>query len=266
MTDPIITLTTDFGTADEYVGAVKGVLLTVLGNANIIDITHAIPPQDVLRASRIIAGSAPFFPPATVHLAIVDPGVGSDRRIIAVHSAGHTFVGPDNGIFTPFLRPGSTIVHHVTNQRLFRSPISPSFHGRDIMAPVAARLAGGMDIAEVGPPVPLESCVRLSESEPCRSGAQLVGRVIAKDNFGNLRTNLPGQRVEEFAGDGMVTFQIGKLVIDGLNSVYAEQQRGELIALTDSQGFIEIAVVGGDAASVTGIGIGGEVIVSRQCR
>jgi len=266
MTDPIITLTTDFGTADEYVGAVKGVLLTVLGNATIIDITHAIPPQDVLRASRILAGSAPCFPPATVHLAIVDPGVGSDRRILAVHSAGHTFVGPDNGIFTPFLRLDSTIVHHVTNQRLFRSPISPSFHGRDIMAPVAARLAGGMDIADAGRPVPRESCVQLHESEPYQRGDRLVGRVIATDNFGNLRTNLPGQKVVEFAGDGTITFQVGNLVIDGLNSVYAEKQRGELIALTDSQGCIEIAVVGDDAALATGIGIGGEVIVCRQHR
>lgn len=266
MTDPIITLTTDFGTADEYVGAVKGVLLTVLGNATIIDISHAIPPQDVLCASRILAGSAPFFPPATVHLAIVDPGVGSARRILAVHWAGHTFVGPDNGIFTPFLRLDSTIVHQVTNQRLFRSPISPSFHGRDIMAPVAARLAGGMDIAEVGPPVPRESCVRLSESEPHQIGEWLIGRVIARDNFGNLRTNLPGQRVEEFAGDGTITFRVGNLVIDGLNFVYAEKERGELMALTDSQGYIEIAVAGGDAALVTGIGIGGEVIVCRQRR
>lgn len=266
MTDPIITLTTDFGTTDEYVGALKGVLLTVLGNATIIDITHAIPPQDVLRASRILASCAPYFPPASVHLAVVDPGVGSMRRIVAVRSAEQTFVGPDNGIFTPFLQQDSTIVHHVTNERLFRSPISPSFHGRDIMAPVAARLAGGMDIAEVGPPVSRESCVRLSEIEPYQNGEQLVGRVLAKDNFGNLRTNLPGQSVKDFAGEGTISFRIGNLVIDGLNSVYADKRRGEMIALIDSQGYIEIAVVGGDTALVTGIGIGSEVIVSRQYR
>ncbi|MBB5349190.1 SAM-dependent chlorinase/fluorinase [Desulfoprunum benzoelyticum] len=266
MNDPIITLTTDFGAADEYVGVLKGVLLTGLGNANIIDITHTIPPQDVFHACRILAGSAPYFPPASVHLAIVDPGVGSRRRILALRSAGQTFVGPDNGIFTPFLNLDSTIVYHVTNERLFRSPVSPTFHGRDIMAPVAARLAGGMDIAETGRPVPRESCVRLSENEPYQSGGRLVGSVLAKDNFGNLRTNLPEQRVKDFGGGGTVTFQIGTLVIDNLNSVYADRQRGELIALTDSQGFIEIAVVGGDAALVTGIGIGDEVIVSRQCR
>jgi hypothetical protein len=266
MTDPIITLTTDFGTSDEYVGAVKGVLLSGLAAASIIDITHAIPPQDVLRASRIIAGAAPYFPPASTHLAIVDPGVGSIRRIIALRSAGHTFVGPDNGIFTPFLQLDSTTVYQVTNERLFRSPVSPTFHGRDIMAPVAARLAGGMDIAEVGRPVARESCVRLHESEPCQRGDRLVGRVIATDNFGNLRTNLPGKRIEELAGEGPVTFRIGTLVIDELSSVYADKRRGELIALTDSQGMIEIAAVDGDATLVTGIGIGGEIIVCRRHR
>lgn len=266
MTDPIITLTTDFGASDEYVGAVKGVLLSGLGNASIIDITHAIPPQDVLRASRVLAGSAPYFPPASTHLAIVDPGVGSIRRILALRSAGQTFVGPDNGIFTPFLQLDSTTVYQVTNERLFRSPVSPTFHGRDIMAPVAARLAGGMDIAEVGRPVPWQSCVRLSESEPYPSAGRLVGRVVAKDHFGNLRTNLPGNTVKELAGEGAVTFLIGTMVIDELSSVYADKQRGELMALIDSQGFIEIAVVGGDAALVTGIGVGDEIIVCRRHR
>lgn len=266
MTTAIVTLTTDFGLSDEYVGALKGVLLSFLDSLTIIDISHTIPPQDILHASMVLAHSVPFYPQGTVHLAVVDPGVGSSRRIVAINTGGQMLVGPDNGLFTPFLRDVSTLVHHVTNDGLFRKPVSPTFHGRDIMAPVAAQLAGGMDLSLVGQRIPRESCIHLSGFASRRIGGTIIGQVIAKDHFGNLRTNITENEVRNLPGSGGITLRAGELQIDGLISVYAERQSGELIALIDSQGLVEIAVVDGDAAAYTGIGAGGEIIISRQRR
>lgn len=266
MTTAIVTLTSDFGISDEYVGALKGVLLSYLDSLTIIDISHAIPPQDILHASMVLAHSVPFFPRGTVHLAVVDPGVGSDRRIVAISAGEQLLVGPDNGLFTPFLRDDSSLVYHVTNDGLFRNPVSPTFHGRDIMAPVAAQLAGGMDVSLVGVRVPRESCIRMRESTSRRIGDSIIGQVVARDHFGNLRTNITEQEVRNLPGSEGVSLCAGELQIDGLNSVYAERQSGELIALIDSQGFVEIAVVDGDAAARTGIGTGGEIIITRRRR
>ena len=264
MTTAIVTLTTDFGLSDEYVGALKGVLLSYLDGLTVIDISHAIPPQDILHASMVLAHSVPFFPRGTVHLAVVDPGVGSRRRIVAISADGQFLVGPDNGLFTPFLQNDTTLVHHVTNDALFRNPVSPTFHGRDIMAPVAAQLAGGMDISLVGQRVPRESCVELSKSTSRRIGDSLIGQVVARDHFGNLRTNITENEVRHLPGSEGISLRAGELQIDGLNSAYAERQSGELIALIDSQGFVEIAAVDGDAAALTGIGTGCEIIITRR--
>lgn len=266
MTTAIVTLTTDFGLSDEFVGALKGVLLSSLDSLTIVDISHAIRPQDILHASMVLAQSVPFFPQGTVHLAVVDPGVGSSRRIVAISTGGQLLVGPDNGLFTPFLRDDASLVHHVTNDDLFRKPISPTFHGRDIMAPVAAQLAGGMDISRVGQRIPRESCIQLSGFTSCRIGDTIIGQVVARDHFGNLRTNITDKEVRNLPGSGGITLRTGELQIDGLNSVYAERQSGELIALIDSQGFVEIAVVDGDAAAHTGIGTGGKIIITRRRR
>lgn len=264
MPDPIITLTTDFGLLDEYVGALKGVLLSYHRDARIIDITHGIAPQDILGASMVLAHAAVFFPDSTVHLAVVDPGVGSGRPILAVRTARHIFVGPDNGILSPFLREDPVAVHQVTNSGLFRSPVSPTFHGRDIMAPIAARLAGGLDISQVGPAVPVETCHLLATPEPQLVGDQLVGRVVSRDHFGNLRSNITTHDIGRLPGKGEIVLQAGDTTIYGLNTVYAEKNPGELIAVIDSSGFIEIAVVSGNAGDATKIGIGGTVILSRQ--
>lgn len=264
MPNAIVTLTTDFGLSDEYVGALKGVLLSYLDSLTIIDISHAIPPQDILHASMVLAHSVPFFPQGTVHLAVVDPGVGSRRRIVAISSGGQLLVGPDNGLFTPFLRNEATLVHHVTNDALFRNPVSPTFHGRDIMAPVAAQLAGGMDISLVGQRVPRGSCIQTSECASRRIGDSIIGQVVARDHFGNLRTNIAENEVRHLSGAEGISLRAGEIQIDGLNSAYAERRSGELIALIDSQGFVEIAVVDGDAATLTGIGTGCEIVITRR--
>lgn len=265
MPDPIITLTTDFGLLDEYVGALKGVLLSFLYNARIIDISHLIAPGDIFGASVILARSAAFFPERTVHLAVVDPEVGSNRRILAVQTARYIFVGPDNGIFSPFLQSEPAVVHHITNNTLFRSPVSTTFHGRDIMAPIAARLAGGMDISVVGPAVSLETCALLTPPASIRIDNQLYGQIISKDHFGNLRTNISKNEIENLSGEGKFILQIGDKAITGLNSTYAEQEPGTLIALIDSQGFLEIAVVKGNAGVITKMGIGDPFMLSRRC-
>jgi len=264
MSGAIVTLTTDFGLSDAYVGALKGVLLSIRIDLTLVDISHLIPAQDILHASAVLAGSVPYYPPGTVHLAVVDPGVGSTRRILAISAGGHYLVGPDNGLFTPFLLHAATLVHHVTNDNLFLRPVSPTFHGRDIMAPVAAHLAGGMDLSNVGPEVSRESCQLLRQHTCRRVGETIYGQIISRDHFGNLRTNIPGSEARNLQGSEEITLAIGNLRVEGLSYVYAERKAGELIALIDSQGFVEIAAVDGDAAALTGIGAGGEVIITRR--
>ncbi len=266
MTPAIVTLTTDFGLSDAYVGALKGVLLSIRSDLTLIDLSHLIPPQDILRGSEVLAGSFRFYPPGTVHLAVIDPGVGSIRRILAISTAGQYLVGPDNGLFTPFLENTSTLVYHVTNDSLFLHPVSMTFHGRDIMAPVAARLAEGLDISRVGKRVPREDCILLQREACSRIGETIFGRIVGRDHFGNLRTTITEKAISKLPGSGDVSLVAGNLRIEGLSTVYADKQAGDLIALVDSQGFVEIAVVDGDAAALTGIGAGGEITATRRRR
>jgi len=261
---PIITLTTDFGLEDEYVGALKGVILSLLPDAQIIDITHAIAPQDIQGASLILARCCTFFPDSTVHLAVVDPGVGSTRPLLVLKTLHHYFVGPDNGIFSAFLRSGPVQLHRIVNESLFLSPLSHTFQGRDIMAPVAARLAGGMDIGNVGPVVSLETCSLLTCSRPEVVGHQLLGEIVSRDHFGNLRTNISEEAIRRFAGTGGIILEIGTRRIEGLRSTYAETGQGELIALLDSYGFVEIAVACGNAGQEINVQLGERVIISRR--
>ena len=199
MAGPIITLTTDFGLVDEYVGVLKGVILSYLCDARIIDITHAIAPQDISGASTILTRAAAFFPDSTVHLAVVDPGVGSSRSILAVKTARHIFVGPDNGILSPFLRADPVAVDKVTNTELFPFTGKPYFswtghHGTGYRA--ACRrdgyFPGGACCADQPPPS--------FHPEPHFAGDQLVGRIISRDHFGNLRSNISVNEIEKLPG------------------------------------------------------------------
>jgi len=260
---PTITLTTDFGLDDEYVGVVKGVLLSFLPDVQLVDITHSIAPQDIQKAAMIIDRACRFFPEATVHLAVVDPGVGSARRLLAIKTSRSFFVGPDNGIFTAILQSESTIkIHHITNSNLFLSPVSSTFHGRDIMAPIAARLQAGMDIGKVGPLVASNSCRMLPVSSPQIAGHQLTGEIICRDRFGNLRTNISEQTIKAFAGRREITLRIGSKKIAGVCSTYAEASAGELIAVMDSFGSMEIAIVCGNAAGELHAAVGDKVWIT----
>jgi S-adenosylmethionine hydrolase len=236
---PIITLTTDFGTVDGYVGEMKGVLLSRAPDAEIVDITHDIPPQDVERGRLTVARVWRRFPAGTVHLVVVDPGVGSSRDAIAVSSEGYFLVGPDNGVLSAaLLVPSARAVSLAVS-----SHASATFHGRDVFAPAAAALARKESLDALGA-VAASPIVRRTPEPTRRSDGAIEGEVIFVDRFGNAVTNLVGVR----GG----TIEVGTLMID-LRRTYAEVQTGQPVALVGSSGLVEIAVRDGDAARVLGL-------------
>jgi S-adenosyl-L-methionine hydrolase (adenosine-forming) len=251
----LITLLTDFGLEDAYVGVVKGVLLGINPRARLVDLTHAVPPQDVRRASLLLEGAWPFFPSGSVHLAVVDPGVGSARRPIAVAAGGHYFVGPDNGLLGfCFDLPGARGVA-LTARRFHRRPVSRTFHGRDVFAPVAAHCSLGVGLETLGSP--LRDPVRLPRSTPRRRGQRVDGEVLLVDHFGNLLTSLVGRELPGPADGGVL--RVGRARIRGLVSTYAVRPQGALGAVMDSSGRVEVFVREGSAGRRLGIGPGARV-------
>jgi len=246
----VISLLTDFGTADYYVGAVKGAILSINPSAVIVDITHEIPPQDVAAGAFTLLAAYKTFPSGTIHMAVVDPGVGSTRRPIIVSANGQFFVGPDNGLFTYIYdREPSHRIIHVTADRFFRPEPSTTFHGRDIFAPVAAALSNGVAIEEFGAEVNDE--IRLPSLET-------LLRIIHIDRFGNCVTNITRDR-----------FDSGSLVINGrtireFRRFYGEGDNESLFAIWGSAGFLEISVNGGSAAKVLGANRGDEVSLRQD--
>lgn len=242
----IVTLTTDFGTADGYVAEMKGVLLTIAPDAVIIDVTHDIPPQDVDFARLAVERMWLRFPARTVHLVVVDPGVGSARAALAVESRERFLVGPDNGVLSPALiGPGARVV-----ELSVPADASATFHGRDVFAPVAALLARGDDIAKLGTPVP-SPVVRRTPEPVRRADGGVEGEVVAIDRFGNAITNL---RAEHGA------VQCGSRVI-AIRHSYADVEVGEALALVGSGGAIEIAIRNNDAARALRLSRGDKVIL-----
>lgn len=262
---PIVTLLTDFGLNDEYAGVVKGIILSYAGDAHIVDITHLIPPQNIQAASHLLARTYPYFPPGTVHLVVVDPGVGSSRSILAMAADGQYFVGPDNGIFTPiFLRTTSLTVHRVTASHLFREKVGMTFHGRDIMAPIAARLAVGFDLDQVGPRISTHECIHAQHSKVIRQGEGLRGEVLHVDRFGNLCTNISRQEIESFACGREVFVNIGEDLLVPFCHSYADQQKGRLLALYDSDDHLEISVNQGNAAQELQMAVGAPICLALR--
>lgn len=259
---PIVALLTDFGLRDPYVGAMKGAILTVSPAASLVDLTHEVAPHDVMEAALALEAAYRFFPPGTVFLAVVDPGVGSGRRALALAAAGFLFVGPDNGVFSLVLAAhGEARLHLVENAALFRSPLSPVFHGRDLFAPAAAWLAAGGTLARLGPTV--VDPVRLALPIPERGSEACGGVVIHVDRFGNLTTNLTEADVAELAGSGAVEVLLSQRTLP-LVRTYADVPEGEACALVGSAGRIEIAVNRASAAERLGAGRGASVRVRRS--
>ncbi len=252
-----VTLLSDFGTRDGYVGALKGSLLRRAPGARLIDVSHDIAPGAIASGAFVLAQAAPHFPSGTVHLAVVDPGVGSERRAIACEIGGHHYVAPDNGLLTLVLDLGGTVrAHLISRSELWNSEVSPVFHGRDIFAPVAGHLAGGGRLEEVGPSIDPSTLVRLPEPAVRSLDAALVGEVVHVDRFGNLITNLRRQADER--ADMLVEAAGSTLQ---LRRAYADVPQGELLALVGSSGRVEIACNGASAAKVLGADVGSVVVL-----
>jgi S-adenosylmethionine hydrolase len=244
--EPIITLTTDFGDASPYVAAMKGVILGVNPRARLIDLTHAIPPQDVRYADYFLASALSYFPSGALHLVVVDPGVGGERAILYGEVAGQRVLAPDNGCLTSlFANLGHpSVVRHVRDPRFWRPSISSTFHGRDIFAPVAGHLSTGLDPAQLGPL--FTGWVTLALPKPRKIANGIEGEVVFVDPFGNLISNIPGKMIRK--KPSVVRIGLRSFKRFAWVSSYAEAKSGQIAALISSDDKFELAVVNGNAA------------------
>jgi S-adenosylmethionine hydrolase len=258
MSRPVIALTTDFGQADGYVGIMKGVILGICPQAMLVDVCHEIRPQAMRQAAYVLESASPFFPLNTVHVVVVDPGVGTHRRPVAIRTDLATYVAPDNGVLSLILARGSACsAVHLTEPRYHLTPVSATFHGRDIFAPAAAHLACGVDLREMGDEIKLSDLVALHDLEPVRqSGGSWLGEVIHVDRFGNLVTSFRGTQTNLGC-----SIQIAGERIRGLSRTYADVGSGDLVAYVGSSGYLEIAVREGSAATKLGADVGDPVQV-----
>ena len=248
-----ITITTDFGIGSPYVAALKGVILDILPWAKIIDVTHEIEPQNIQQAAYILGAITDYFPRKTVHLVVVDPGVGSERRPIAVFTARACYVGPDNGVFSRVYAREDVKEIRLLKNPFYRLPkVSHTFHGRDIFAPFAAYIASGAPCHSLGPVV--TDPVRIDIPEPRQmNGDQIEGQVIYVDRFGNLISNIPAEWLQ---GDANWVFEVAGRTIRGFRTTYSEATPGELLALSSSGDLLEIAVREGSAARLLAADVG----------
>jgi S-adenosylmethionine hydrolase len=266
----IITLTTDFGLSDAYVAAMKGVILGINPEATLIDICHTIQPQNIPQAAFVLSTAYQFFPPKTIHVVVVDPGVGTGRRAIILRTPSADFVAPDNGVLSYIiqqlsdnagqqhkLKPGLEAVA-ITNSKLWRTPVSPTFHGRDIFAPVAARLSSGLPLTDFGEKISSATVIPLPRPHRAPDGS-LVGHILHIDDFGNLITDIKSTDLPP--ADQPVTVEVGNQRIPGLSRTYAEGEG--LLALIGSSGHLEVSLRGGNACALLESKIGNEVKVKQ---
>ena len=243
----IITLTTDFGEADPYVASMKGVILSINPDVKIVDITHQIPASSVREGALMIKEVYPYFPSGTVHLGVIDPGVGSKRRPIAIQADNCFFVGPDNGLFWPAIeRLKNLSIIHLTNKHYWMDKISSTFHGRDIFAPVSAYISRGIDPLLLGKKI--DDPATIENPLPFKKNNDLVGEVIRVDNFGNLITNINKEQLDSFLCSKGLIIKTGNLALKKISNAYNDVPEGRPLALIGSSGLLEIAVNMGKAA------------------
>lgn len=260
--DRIITLLTDFGLEDAYVGLMKGVILGINPSVRLVDLTHAVEPQDVMRAALILRSAVGYFPPGTIHVAVVDPGVGSARRALLIRSAAGFLIGPDNGVLSLAAKQlGSFTAYAIENRKLFRHPVSQTFHGRDIFAPSAAHLGNGVAAEDFGPVV--NAIVELQIPAPVADSTSVRGEVVYVDRFGNLVTNIDEQALAAFRGRTL-SVSIGSKAVAGPATAYAAVEAGTPVALIGSWSVLEIAVRNGHAAQALGADVGTPVTVTLK--
>lgn len=257
MTRPIITLTTDFGLSDHFVGVMKGVILGIQPAAEVIDISHGVQPYQITDGAFTIAQAYRYFPAKTIHVVVIDPGVGSARRPLLAEMAGQYFVAPDNGVLSMIFAREQPKVRHITNERYFLHPVSRTFHGRDVFSPVAAHLAAGVKSADFGKRI--EDYIRASFDKPAQTGQHIwTGIILKADHFGNLVTNFhidqfPGLRTHAFS------LKVGLQSINRLALTFSECAPGELCSIVGSSGYLEVAAGQGSAAEALGSGAGSPV-------
>jgi S-adenosylmethionine hydrolase len=261
LTRPIITLTTDYGTNDHLVGVLKGVILNINPEVNIVDITHSILAHDILDGALTLSQAYKYFPSKTIHLVVVDPGVGTARRPILVAGDTQYFVAPDNGVLSAIYDQSESLyVWNITSEHYFRQPVSNTFHGRDIFAPVAAWLSKSWQTASFGEEI--TDFVRFAIPKPKVSGKTTKGIVLRVDNFGNLITNLTAEDVLGLIAPGAkFTIRVGNAAVTKIVPTFAQGAAGETFAIIGSSGYIEICVNKGNAARTVGAGRGAEVTV-----
>jgi len=253
----LITLTTDFGSTDHFVGTMKGVIFGIYPAAQIIDITHEVQAFEIADGAFTIAQAHRYFPKQTIHVVVVDPGVGSTRRPILAEMAGQFFIAPDNGVLSMIFEAQSPKVRHISNQRYFLHPLSRTFHGRDIFAPVAAHLASGVAPAKFGKLI--DDSLRLNFHRPTQTGKNAWrGSVLKVDRFGNLITNL---HRDDFPNLEVRPFRLlaGRQPVTRLALTFTECAPGDLFVLVGSSGYLEVATNQGSAAKILGCGAGSQV-------
>jgi S-adenosyl-L-methionine hydrolase (adenosine-forming) len=257
MAEPLITLTTDFGQAAPYVAAMKGAILAVNPQARLIDLTHQIPPQNLRYTAFFLNAAIPCFPADALHVVVVDPGVGTERALLYIEVNGHRLLVPDNGCWTILARPGRPKVIRLSEARYWRHPISPTFHGRDILAPVAGHLSRGLDPRQLGPEAADWS--RLELPSPSRDAATIRGEVLFVDCFGNLITNIASEALPSASLHLRVL--VAQTEITRRGRTYQDTAPDTLVALISSSGLLEIAINQGNAARQIGASVGTPVVV-----
>ena len=252
-----IVLLTDFGLTDHYVGVMKGVILSLHPQAQIIDLSHEIEPQDIASAQILLRNAHAYFPKKSIFVSVVDPGVGTDRPILGVETKEHIFLAPDNGLLG-FLKESPSLrrIIEIQDEKYFRSPVSDTFHGRDIFAPVAAHLSCGTPLEKMG--TETETLAQLDIPGPTISSEEIMGRVTAVDRFGNLITDISKKMIPEGT---QIAISIGKSRIEGLSRTYAERKGKKPLALFGSDGMVEISINQGNAAKQLEISVGTPVCI-----
>ena len=257
MRAPILTLTTDFGLSDHFVGTMKGVILNICPTAQIVDVSHEITPFEIAEGAYVIAQAYRYFPKKTVHVVVVDPGVGTSRRPILMEAAGQYFIAPDNGVLSMIYSREKHKVRLISNQKYFLETVSRTFHGRDIFAPVGAHVAAGVLPSRIGKPI--DNYLLPSFEKPQRTGKRTwTGAILKIDHFGNFITNFLAEDFKELEQRGF-TMTIGPQQVDVLARTYAETGPGELFVIAGSSGYLEVSISHGSAAKATGCGPGAPV-------
>lgn len=257
MPSPILTLTTDFGLSDHYVGAMKGVILGICPKAQIVDITHGIGAYEIAEGAFAIAQAWRCFPKGTVHVVVVDPGVGTARRPILMEAAGHRFIAPDNGVLSMIYGREKARIRVITNDRYFRKPVSSTFHGRDIFSPVAAHVAAGVAPSKMGKLI--DDYLRPAFQSPVQVGKRRWnGSILKVDHFGNIVTNFHSEEFRDL-DRRTFAFAVGPREVSVLARNYSESSPGELFAVIGSSGYYEISLAQASAAKAVGCASGSPV-------